>query len=75
MSRWEKISRMQGAIVLAVIGTAIILLFVMVMVVIAALHGKWDMADKWVTMLFTTATGAFLGFLYMKTQQSKNNQP
>lgn len=68
---WDKISRMQGAIVLAIFGTAIISIFMMVMVVIAALHDKWDMADKWLTMLFSNVLcSGFLGYLYVKAQQS-----
>jgi hypothetical protein len=72
---WEKLGKMQGAIVLAVIGSAVILLFMIAMAIVAAVHGKWDMADKWLTMLFTQATGVFFGFLYMKTQQPKSTQP
>jgi hypothetical protein len=67
---WEKINKIQGAIALAVFGTIIISLFMMIMVAIAATHGKWDIADKWLTMLFTSVVcNAFLGFLYVKAQQ------
>jgi len=73
---WEKISRMQGAIVLAIFGTAIISVFMMVMVVIAAIHNKWDMADKWLTMLFSNVLcSGFLGYLYVKAQQPKTTNP
>lgn len=71
---WEKISKLQGAIALAVIGTVIISLFMMAMIAIAANQGKWDLADKWLTMLFTSLVcNAFLGFLYVKAQQQKQN--
>lgn len=73
---WEKIGKMQGAIVLAVIGSTAVLLFMMGLAIFAAVHGKWDMADKWATMLFMQSIGAFFGFLYMKSQQqSKSTTP
>jgi hypothetical protein len=73
---WEKINKIQGAIALAVFGTVIITLFVMVMSILAALHGKWDMADKWLTMLFTSVVcNAFLGFLYVKAQNPTKTTP
>jgi hypothetical protein len=72
---WEKVSKMQGAIVLAVAGSAIVLLFMMIMTVIAAIHGKWDMADKWGSMVFMQSIGAFFGFLYMKSQQPTKPNP
>ena len=68
---WDKIGKMQGAIVLAVIGTAAVLLFTMILATFAAIHGKWELADKWVTLLFTQAGAAFMGFLYMKSQTNK----
>jgi hypothetical protein len=72
----EKLSKMQGAIVLAIFGTAIISIFMMVMVVVAAMHDKWDMADKWLTLLFTSIVcNAFLGFLYVKAHQNKTTTP
>lgn len=70
---WDKLGKMQGAIVLAVAGSIAIIVFTMIMAGIAATHGKWDMADKWLSMLFMQATGAFFGFLYMKSQQQNKN--
>lgn len=71
---WEKLNKLQGAIALAVIGTIVISLFMMTMIVIAASQSKWDLADKWLTMLFTSVVcNAFLGFLYVKAQQAKTN--
>jgi hypothetical protein len=67
---WDKFSKMQGAVVLAVIGTAAVLIFTMVMAGFAAAHGKWDMADKWLMLIFTQVGGAFMGFLYMKSQST-----
>jgi hypothetical protein len=66
---------MKGAIALAVIGTSVISLFIMAMSVVAANHGKWDLADKWITMLFTSIVcNAFLGFLYVKANNQPGNQ-
>jgi hypothetical protein len=73
---WEKINKIQGAIALAVFGTVIISLFIMAMAVMAAHHNKWDMADKWLTMLFTSVVcNAFLGFLYVKASQPTKTTP
>jgi hypothetical protein len=73
---WDKLNKVQGAIALAVAGSSIVLLFMMAMAIMAAVHGKWDMADKWATMLFMQSIGAFFGFLYMKSQQTaKTTQP
>ena len=71
----EKLGKMQGAIALAVVGSSAIMLFMMAMAIVAAVHGKWDMADKWLTLLFTQAMGAFFGFLYMKSQQPNKVTP
>ena len=71
---WEKLNKIQGAIALAVCGTVVISLFIMIMVVLAAKQGKWDIADKWLTMLFSSVLcNGFLGFLYVKSQGTKNN--
>lgn len=73
---WDKIGKMQGAIVLAVLGSGALIIFMIAMAIVAATHNKWDMADKWLTMLFTQATGVFFGFLFVKAQQAtKPNQP
>lgn len=73
---WEKINKIQGAIALAVFGTIIITLFMMAMVIIAAIHNKWDIADKWLTMLFTSVVcNAFLGFLFVKSQTPTKATP
>jgi hypothetical protein len=72
----EKLNKVQGAIALAIIGTGLISIFMMVMVVIAANHGKWDLSDKWLTMLFTSVLcNGFLGFLYVKSQQPTKTTP
>jgi hypothetical protein len=71
---WDKLSKVQGAIALAVIGTVIISIFMMVMILVAANEDKWDLADKWLTMLFTSLVcNAFLGYLYVKAQQHKSS--
>lgn len=63
----EKLSKMKGAVVLAIFGTSAITLFIMAMIVIAGRHGKWELVDKWLSMLFTSLVcNAFLGFLYVK---------
>lgn len=73
---WEKLSKIQGAIVLAIFGTIVISLFIMVMVILAAKQSKWDLADKWLTMLFSSVLcNGFLGFLYVKSQGTKTNTP
>lgn len=72
---WEKINKVKGAIALAIAGTAVITIFIMAVIVVAMLHGKWDLADKWITMLFTSlVSNAFLGFLYVKTNQSGSSE-
>ena len=73
---WEKLSKIQGAIVLAIFGTGVISIFIMVMIVLAAKQSKWDLADKWLTMLFSSVLcNGFLGFLYVKSQGTKTNTP
>lgn len=72
---WDKFTKMRGAISLAVIGTILISLFMMGMILIAVQQHKWDLADKWLTMIFTSLVcNAFLGYLYVK-QASATKTP
>lgn len=73
---WEKANKIKGAVALAVFGTSIICLFMMVMILVATKAGKWELVDKWLMMLFTSLVcNAFLGFLYVKQNAPKNNDP
>lgn len=73
---WDKINKVKAAVALAVIGTIIITLFMIVMILVAAHHAKWELVDKWLMMLFTSlVSNAFLGYLYVKANApvSKNS--
>ena len=72
---WEKVSKIKGAVALAVIGTTTISLFMMIMIGVAAHANKWELVDKWLMMLFTSLVcNAFLGFLYVKTNTKTANE-
>ncbi len=65
---WDKINRIKGAVALAVIGTTLISIFMMIMIAVAAHADKWELVDKWLMMLFTSLVcNAFLGFLFVKS--------
>ena len=64
---FDKLTKMKGAIALAVVGTTCVSIFMMAMILIASNALKWDLADKWLTMLFTSLVcNAFLAYLYVK---------
>lgn len=72
---WDNINKVKAGVALAVVGTLLISLFMMAMIAVAAKSGKWELVDKWLTMLFTSLVcNAFLGYLYVKTQHVKSNE-
>jgi hypothetical protein len=67
---WDKFNKIKGAIALAVFGTVIISLFMMIMIGVAAHANKWELVDKWLMMLFTSLVcNSFLGYLFVKSNQ------
>lgn len=67
---WEKLNKIRAAVILAVGGTVLVTIFIMALVIVAAIKENWEFVDKWITMLFTSlVSNAFLGFLYVKSKQ------